>query len=406
MARIDDVARLAGVSTATVSRALRGLPTVSATTRERVLEAAARARVHRLTQRLPAGRRQAPGSVGRRGAPDHPVVLQHASSRPPRNGCTRAGYDLLLFNLGGSEHARQRVARTPAPAQAGRRAACSWPPRWPSRDFAAGDRVALPGVTVSSGTPVPGWPSVRIDDVAAARTRPPSTCSPSATAGSRTSPVTPATSLPSPPTSTGGAATSERAPPRAASARPGARRGRPTFTIAGGSPGDRRTAAAAASRPRPSSPPATRWRWARSRRCGRPACGCREDVSVIGVDDHDVSAVVGLTTVAQPAADAGSAGRVDAGGAAGCRSGPADRGRRGPHQTGPEGDHGPPNPNPQPPTGSRRGMTRPRRGVTPFPRRSRSCCRSRARSVAQQLLDRRAVLPAGRTAVVPDRPES
>src|SRR5579875_3142127 len=41
VASVEDVARRAGVSIATVSRALRGLPDVAAATRDRVLDAAA-----------------------------------------------------------------------------------------------------------------------------------------------------------------------------------------------------------------------------------------------------------------------------------------------------------------------------------------------------------------------------
>jgi len=39
-----------------------------------------------------------------------------------------------------------------------------------AEDFADLVDLRLPGVTVSAGTPVPGWPAIRIDDVATART--------------------------------------------------------------------------------------------------------------------------------------------------------------------------------------------------------------------------------------------
>ena len=57
-------------------------------------------------------------------------------------------------------------------------------------------------------------------------------------------------------------------------------------------------------RPR-SSPPPTRWRSAPSGPPASSACGCPEDVSVIGIDDHEMASYFDLTTVAQPVHEQG-----------------------------------------------------------------------------------------------------
>ncbi|BCL13576.1 LacI family DNA-binding transcriptional regulator [Micromonospora sagamiensis] len=165
MTRIDDVARLAGVSTATVSRALRGLPTVSAATRRRVLAAAEQLdyAVSPSASRLAGGRT---GTVA--------VVVPRITRwffgtvvEAVEAVLHSAGYDLLLYNLGGRAQARQRVLRT---ANLHKRADAVLLVATPLRsaDLTALTELDLPGVIVSSGTVVPGWPCVRIDDVAAA----------------------------------------------------------------------------------------------------------------------------------------------------------------------------------------------------------------------------------------------
>ncbi|SCE83398.1 DNA-binding transcriptional regulator, LacI/PurR family [Micromonospora viridifaciens] len=166
MTRIDDVARLAGVSTATVSRALRGLPTVSAATRRRVLAAAEQLQyaVSPSASRLAGGKT---GTVA--------IVVPRITRwffgtvvEAVEDFLHRYGYDLLLYNLGGREQTRRRVLRT---ANLDKRVDAIILVATPLRpaDVAALTRLALPGVTISSGSGVPGWPRVRIDDVAAGR---------------------------------------------------------------------------------------------------------------------------------------------------------------------------------------------------------------------------------------------
>ncbi|MDG4795936.1 LacI family DNA-binding transcriptional regulator [Micromonospora sp. WMMD1082] len=167
MTKIDDVARLAGVSTATVSRALRGLPTVSAATRRRVLAAAEQLQyaVSPSASRLAGGRT---GTVA--------VVVPRITRwffgvvvEAVEDFLHQAGYDLLLHNLGGRERNRQRLLRAANLQKRVDAIMLVATPLLPA-DLTALATLDLPGVAISSGTIVPGWPCVRIDDVAAART--------------------------------------------------------------------------------------------------------------------------------------------------------------------------------------------------------------------------------------------
>ncbi|MEO3776936.1 LacI family DNA-binding transcriptional regulator [Micromonospora sp. B11E3] len=167
MTRIDDVARLAGVSTATVSRALRGLPTVSAATRRRVLAAAEQLQyaVSPNASRLAGGRTATVAVV----VPRITRWFFGTVVEAVEDTLHESGYDLLLYNLGGREHTRQRVLHT---ANLHKRVDAVMLVATPLRaaELTALAALGLPGVTISSGSQVPGWPCVRIDDVAAART--------------------------------------------------------------------------------------------------------------------------------------------------------------------------------------------------------------------------------------------
>jgi DNA-binding LacI/PurR family transcriptional regulator len=97
-ASIEDVARRAGVSIATVSRALRGLPDVANATRDRVLEAAAELNyvASPFAARLASGRTSTVGVVV-------PFVNRWFFAEvidTVEKSLRRNGFDLLLYNLG------------------------------------------------------------------------------------------------------------------------------------------------------------------------------------------------------------------------------------------------------------------------------------------------------------------
>ncbi|MEH1056353.1 LacI family DNA-binding transcriptional regulator [Micromonospora sp. CPCC 206171] len=299
MTKIDDVARLAGVSTATVSRALRGLPTVSAATRRRVLAAAEQLQyaVSPSASRLAGGRT---GTVA--------VVVPRITRwffgtvvEAVEEFLHQAGYDLLLYNLGGREQIRQRVLRN---ANLHKRVDAIMLVATPLRpaDLTALGALDLPGITISSGTVVPGWPCVRIDDVAAART---------ATrhlldlghrriahiSGDPDDELAFTTHL--------DRRRGYREALRAAGIRPDPSLDvESQFTIDGG---NRATAELLTRGEPPTAIFAACDEMAMGAITALRDAGLRvpQDVSVIGVDDHDLASVLGLSTIAQPAAEQG-----------------------------------------------------------------------------------------------------
>jgi LacI family repressor for deo operon, udp, cdd, tsx, nupC, and nupG len=164
MTSIKDVAATVGVSTATVSRALRGLPRVSDETRFRVLQAA---------KELDYVASPSAASLASGQTRAIAVVVPHVTRwffggvvQGAEKLVRDAGYDLLLYNLGGDREARRRVFGTHLTRK--RLDAVLVLSMTPSSEelawLAKLDRpVAVVGATV------PGWSSVRIDDEETAR---------------------------------------------------------------------------------------------------------------------------------------------------------------------------------------------------------------------------------------------
>lgn len=165
MTSIDDVAREVGMSTATVSRALRGLPRVSADTRAKVIETADRlgyvASPH--AARLAGGRSRTVAIVVPFVTRWFFATVIDGAEQPLRS----AGYEVLFYNLAGDPATRRRVLGTHLLSK--RVDAVMLLGLTPLAQEVAWLQDNVDRVT-TLGIEVPAWPSVRIDDRQVART--------------------------------------------------------------------------------------------------------------------------------------------------------------------------------------------------------------------------------------------
>jgi LacI family transcriptional regulator, repressor for deo operon, udp, cdd, tsx, nupC, and nupG len=293
---IRDVAEAAGVSIATVSRALHGMPRVSPATRQRVLDAAADLRyvASPSAASLASGQTMAVGVVAPYVNRWFFAAVVHAAEERLR----AAGYDMLLYSLGTDDSERRRAfsgdllrKRVDAVLVLGLQ-----PSPEEAEDLSKAGPVAIVGV------PVPGWASVRIDDEAAAR----SAVEHLVDLGHREIAF-----LGGPPDDPlHSAAPRDRLHGyRAALAAAGiahdpAREVVGDFTVRGGMAAmrelleqpDRPTAVFAAS---------DEMAMGAAHVARRAGVGVPQELSVIGIDDHEMAELYDLTTVAQPVAQQG-----------------------------------------------------------------------------------------------------
>jgi LacI family repressor for deo operon, udp, cdd, tsx, nupC, and nupG len=159
MSTISDVAKAAGVSVATVSRALRGVDRVSPRTRDRVLQAATE--LHYVAS--PAATSLVSGRT--RGIAVVVPYFNRWFFATVVSGVEKAlreeGHHVLLVDLEGHTFdTRLRITQTMLWKRADGVIILNIPPEAGERAIL--DRLGIPVISV--GNRQPGWPSVRIDD--------------------------------------------------------------------------------------------------------------------------------------------------------------------------------------------------------------------------------------------------
>lgn len=164
MTTISDVARVAGVSVATVSRALRGVSTVNVATRERVLRAADDLEyvASPTAASLASGRTRVIGIV----TPFLTRWFFATAVSAIEKTLREYGYHVLLIDLEADSHLERRALTSQMLSKRVDGLIVLNVPLRPD-ELTLIDKLRLPIVAI--GNPVPGQPLVHIDDADAAR---------------------------------------------------------------------------------------------------------------------------------------------------------------------------------------------------------------------------------------------